>query len=99
VKGINKVYVGKPAYGRADAKGVGAMKAKLPPPGPKVRLTILLPSSLVERVKDAVYWTPGLTLSELAEEAFTAAIQKREKGRKKRFPPRRGKLKAGRPIK
>jgi len=83
----------------AVTKGIGAMKAKMPPTGPKVRLTILLSSSLVERVKDVVYWTPGLTLSDMAEEAFTAAIQEREKGRKKQFPPRRGKLKAGRPIK
>ena len=75
------------------------MKAKTPPTGPKVRLTVLLPSPLAERVKDAVYWSPGLTLSELAEEAFTNAIQKREKERKKSFPPRHGKLKAGRPLK
>jgi len=91
--------VEKTAYGISGAKGMGAMKAKTPPEGPKVRLTVLLPSSVVERVKDAVYWTPGLTLSELAEEAFTAAIQKRERSRKKPFPPRSGKLKAGRPLK
>jgi hypothetical protein len=75
------------------------MKPKTPLTGPKVRLTILLPSPLVERVKDTVYWTAGLTLSEFAEEAFTAAVQKRERGRKKPFPPRKGKLKAGRPLK
>ena len=91
--------MGKYAYGLADTKGIGAMKAITPPTGPKVRLTVLLPSPLVDRVKDAVYWTPGLTLSELAEEAFTAAIQKRKRERKKPFPPRHGKLKAGRPMK
>jgi hypothetical protein len=78
---------------------MGVMKPKTAIEGPKIRLTILLPSPLVDRVKDVVYWTPGLTLSELAEEAFTTAIQKREKERKKPFPPRHGKLKAGRPIK
>jgi hypothetical protein len=91
--------VGKTAYGTAGTGGIGAMKPKTAPTGEKVRLTVLLPSPLVDRVKDAVYWTPGLTLSELAEEAFTAALQKRERGRKKPFPPRHGKLKAGRPLK
>ena len=65
----------------------------------KVRMTVLLPPALVERIKDVVYWTPGLTLSELAEEAFTAAIKKRERARKEPFRPRHGKLKAGRPMK
>ena len=75
------------------------MKAIKPPEGPKGPLSILLPSPLVEGVKDAVYWSPGLTLSELAEEAFTSAIEKRERARKEPFRPRHGKLKAGRPMK
>ena len=91
--------MGKDAYGMADTKGIGAMKAKTPPTGPKVRLTVLLPSPLVDRVKDAVFWSPGLTLSDFAGEAFTVAIQKWEKERKKPFPQRHGKLKAGRPMK
>jgi hypothetical protein len=65
----------------------------------KVHTTVLLPPALVERINDAVYWTPGLTLSELAEEAFTAAVQKRERAQKKPFLPRHGKLRAGRPLK
>ena len=65
----------------------------------KVRMTVLLPPALVEKIKDAVYWTPGLTLSQLAEDAFTNAIEKRERGRKEPFRPRHGKLKAGRPMK
>ena len=88
----------KNAYGMADTGGNDAMKARTTPTGPKVRLTVLLPSPLVDRVKDAVFWTPGLTLSQLAEEAFTGAIQKYEKEHKKPFPPRHGKLKAGRPL-
>ncbi len=75
------------------------MKAKTPPTGPKVRLTVLLPSPLVDRVKDAVFWTHGLTLSGFSEEAFTGAIQKRERERKEPFRPRHGNLKAGRPLK
>jgi hypothetical protein len=39
----------------------------------KERLTVHLPVELIERIKNAVYWTPGLTLAGLAEEAFTAA--------------------------
>ena len=36
----------------------------------KDRLTVHLPVDLIEGVKNAVYWTPGLTLARLAEDAW-----------------------------
>jgi hypothetical protein len=65
----------------------------------KERLTVHLPVELIERIKNAVYWTPGLTLAGLAEEAFTAAVERLERERGGPFPPRRAELKGGRPLK
>jgi hypothetical protein len=65
----------------------------------KERLTVHLPLDLIDRVKNAVYWTPGLTLAGLAEEAFAKAVDRLERERKEAFPPRRAELKGGRPLK
>jgi hypothetical protein len=64
----------------------------------KERLTVHLPVDLIDRVKNAVYWTPGLTLAGLAEEAFTAAVERLERERGEPFPPRKTELKGGRPL-
>jgi len=53
----------------------------------------------IEVPRDAVFWTPGLTLSSLVEDALIEAITKLEFERGSCFPPRRANLKAGRPIK
>jgi len=42
---------------------------------------VSLPGALVERCRDAVYWTPGLTLAGLAEEALTLLLDAMEKNR------------------
>lgn len=65
----------------------------------KERLTVHLPVDLIDRIKNAVYWTPGLTLAGLAEEALTAAVEKLERQRGEPFPPRKAELKGGRPLK
>ena len=65
----------------------------------KERLTIHLPVELIDRIKNAVYWTPGLTLAELGERAFTEILRKMERERGEPFPPRRSELKGGRPLK
>lgn len=64
----------------------------------KERLTIHLPVDLIDRIKNAVYWTPGLTLAGLAEEAFTKALEQMEKKREEPYPPRQSELKGGRPL-
>ena len=74
-------------------------KAPLPEPDRKERLTIHLPQSLIERLKNAVFWTPGLTLAELGETAFTQLVNELEEQRGEAFEPRTGELKGGRPLK
>ena len=65
----------------------------------KERATFQLPIDLVERVRDAVYWTPGATMSGFMEEALRAHLERIEKKNGRSFPSRPGKLKTGRPIK
>jgi hypothetical protein len=65
----------------------------------KERLTAKLPVELIERVRNAVYWTPGLTLARLAAIALTKYLDDIETERGAPFPPRQSELKAGRPIK
>jgi len=70
-----------------------------PPRLVKERLTVHLSVELIERVKNAVYWTPGLTLAGLAEKHLSAAVDKLEKKNGKPFPQRSSNLKGGRPLK
>ncbi|MGI2298250.1 hypothetical protein ACRRVB_00215 [Candidatus Cardinium hertigii] len=65
----------------------------------KQRITVQISQYVIERLKNAVYWTPGLTLASLAEEAFSKAIDTLENEREAPFPSRREELKTGRPIK
>lgn len=79
-----------------------ALHNTLPTPETRVakeRLTIHLPVDLIDRLKNAVYWTPGLTLAKLGEEALTEKVNELENGQGNPFPPRREELKGGRPIK
>jgi len=64
----------------------------------KGRVTTQLPLDLAERVRNAVFWTPGLTVSDLMEEALESHLAKLEKKRGEAFPPRKSPLKAGRPV-
>lgn len=65
----------------------------------KERLTIHLSQNLIERLKNAVFWTPGLTLAELGENAFTQLVDELETKHGGAFEPRTGELKGGRPLK
>ncbi len=73
-------------------------KAKTEKPK-KERLTIHVSTDIIDRVKNSVFWTPGLTLSELAERAFTKVVDELEKKRRGKFPKRTAELKGGRPMK
>ncbi len=66
---------------------------------PKERLTVHVPAELSGRAKNAVYWTPGLTLARLAERALTAELERLEAGRGEPFPERAEELRGGRPVK
>ena len=53
---------------------------------------------VAERVKNAVYWTPGLTMARFIERALEDAIQKLEDERGGRFDTREIELVGGRPM-
>ncbi|MGE0009830.1 MAG: hypothetical protein AB7F19_04750 [Candidatus Babeliales bacterium] len=66
---------------------------------PKQRVTIHLSTDLINKVKDAVYWEPGLTLTAFAEDALQKALEKLEKKRGEKYPERTDhNLKGGRPL-
>jgi hypothetical protein len=66
----------------------------------KQRITFQLPVDLIEKARDVVYFSPGLTLSTLLQEALLAQVKKLEKTHGKPFPSRAGAaIKTGRPVK
>lgn len=66
----------------------------------KQRVTIHISVELIDRVKNTVYWEPGLTLTEFAERAFNRELQKWEKEWGEEYPQRKEyQLKGGRPLK
>jgi hypothetical protein len=62
-------------------------------------MTIVLPASLIDRAKNAVFWTPGLTLADLAIDGIELSLAKVERKNGGPFPRRKGDLKGGRPVK
>jgi hypothetical protein len=66
----------------------------------KERVTFQLPAPVIEKVRDAVYFTPGLTMAALMEEALLTHLDRVEKKRGEPIPSRKGAaLKTGRPVK
>lgn len=51
-------------------------------------ITVYIPVSLIEQVKNVVFWTPGLTIASLAEKAITNGVDTLEKERGEAFPKR-----------
>ena len=72
-------------------------------PGPKVTVSLHLPLKLIERVRDAAYYVPGLTVSGMAETALRNELQhldsEYEKTYQQAIPKRTGQLSPGRPPK
>lgn len=65
----------------------------------KQKLTVHLPFELADRVKNAAYWNPRLTIAGIAEQGIKNAIEKFEREHGGKYPPRDGELIGGRPIK
>ncbi len=53
---------------------------------------------VADRVKNAVYWTPGLTMARFIEKALEDAIDKLEEDRGGKFEERERELVGGRPM-
>ncbi len=65
----------------------------------KQRITLHISSHIIDRVKNAVYWEPGLTIAGFAEKALSKALDEIEAERGSPFPSRRThKLRGGRPL-
>ena len=75
------------------------------PPQPEVtkpareRVTISLSAELMERARNAVYWTPGATLAGLFEDAVLDMLGRVEKEHGGPFKSRSSNLKPGRRMK
>lgn len=86
----------KPASVKADDHGrpaAGGAKTG------RQKLTVHLPAELAERVKNAAYWNPRLTIAGIAEQGIKSVIERVEREHGGRYPPRDGELIGGRPIK
>ncbi|HEY6085798.1 MAG TPA: hypothetical protein VIU63_10410 [Nitrospira sp.] len=66
-------------------------------PSQKVRLTVNLPKDLVEQMRDAVYWTPGLTMAWIIARAMSTSLAELHSTNRGPFPKRAKPLRAGRP--
>jgi hypothetical protein len=62
-----------------------------------VRLTVSLPGDLVDRLRDAVYWSPSLKLAWLIAQSIRTSLTEMESVRQGPFPKRKNALRAGRP--
>lgn len=63
-----------------------------------ITVGVSLDPAVLERARNAVYWTPGLTLTDLATQALAAAVDDLEHERGQPFPTRGGKASLRRPV-
>jgi hypothetical protein len=62
------------------------------------KIAVHLRPDIIERVKNAAYWNPRLTIAGIAEQGILQVLQEVEKERGP-YPPRDQELRGGRPIK
>ena len=74
------------------------IQKQVPSKNQKKRITVQISEEIIERIKNATYWTPGLTLSYLVETALDREVNQMESERGNAFEKRRAELKTGRPI-
>ena len=63
----------------------------------RLRVTVKLPETVIERARNAVAGTAELTLAALVERSLTTYIDELEKQRGTAFPARKKPLRVGRP--
>src|SRR5262249_20575677 len=63
------------------------------------KLTVHLRPDLVDRVKNAAYWNPRLTITSIAEMGIIRAIESIEQENGGPYPTREENLRGGRPMK
>lgn len=62
------------------------------------RVTVVMPTTLIERLRNAVYWTAQSTLARLITDAVDDTVTGLEHANGGAFPPRLSPLKRGRPA-
>ena len=85
-----------PAAGETTRAGGG--KRRVVAAARKEKLTVLLTHDIIERVKNAAYWNPRLTIAAIAERGIAQVIEEIEREHGGPYPPREEELKGGRPI-
>ncbi len=89
--------------GRA-ARPVAVVPAPPPPAeeeelqGKKDRITVVLGAGLLDKARDAAFYTPGLSLTDLVAEGLRRELTRREKERGEPFPQRTANLRPGRKV-
>jgi hypothetical protein len=80
-------------------KGMNGAIVRVPPVvrSRKQRVTITLPVALLERLRNAVYWTGHGTLARLIADSLGDAVAQMEQANGQAFPQRLAPLKRGRP--
>lgn len=63
----------------------------------KQRVTVFLPASLIERLRNAVYWTGNRPLAQVVTDAIEDAVTELEHANGGVFPARLAPLRPGRP--
>ena len=84
-----------PPHAAYEAKAADAAVA----PEGRQKLTVHLEADVVNRVKNAAYWNPRLTIARIAERGIRLALREVEKDHGGAYPQREGELVGGRPIK
>lgn len=68
-------------------------------PAAKAKLTVHLPEDVVNRVKNAAYWNPRLTICKIVERGVSQALAEVEREHGGPYAQREQELAGGRPIK
>jgi hypothetical protein len=84
---------------RSKSEKPGIEPVMVSKPLKKTKVTLMLDGELVERIKNAVYWNPSLTLSGVAMEGIRKALKEIEDQNQGPYRARSSELRAGRPLK
>ena len=90
------VAVPEPVAVAGPVQALPAVPAKAPR---RAKVTVVLDGELVERIRNADYWDPEMTVASVAEMGIKLALERIEKRHGGAYPPRTTRLRAGRPMK
>ena len=104
---VTRTAISKPETTKTAPQRAGKSPTSVEPDpearGPKVTVSLHLPLKLIERVRDAAYYVPGLTVSGMAETALSNELQRLDSEYEKTYhqtiPKWTGQLSPGRPPK